>query len=844
MKLIKCFYLILLVGFILINPLSARALIAPQIYITELNLSNESSQIFSPGDKIEGQITLWNYEELLIPDLKIRFELSGPNGLMEIKKSNEIFAIPAKQEITKDFNYRIPGHVPSENLILRIQITNSRGEEFAWIDYPIRVKNEIDFIKLDDFGFLKNESLIHPGSGSVWQPSEQPEITFQANNDSEKNITAYPLVRFYRYHLNSPISEQRYPDFVISAQEKISHNLTLPLMEEPSSYLAELVLCDAETDKAISNLILYRWVVSGRSAQILSLQADNSLYRRNEEALIKIQLVGSADHDIPLQQGTVKVSIYDQLDNLVGESQQKDTSLVGGQEVTIVVPIQEDVINPKIVAAIHSGGAILDEYEAISQVKPSRTQLIAENWWIKYQEELLLLIAVLITLMALAFYFGSDRDKGKDKKQKAVMLICFFLLVFAHSTQAATEVTGGCCDTYMQFVSPLPPSKQKPAYFPGEEINFTGSFKVGRSHSALFFNKISFYITENKDIPTADCCYEPEEKCQDVSDCLCPNTCHYANGAKSKIYTIEGIKNIKWCNQARSLNEKAIDPDTGKNYQIYKLGDAYLEDSPRLDKSYAVEYSQDFKIPEGLPFSGPVRFYVVYSGTHLNNHWHWSVVYQEGYIAQKPIIKETWEEWDYVNAPLQPILNWNYYSQNDHLQTNYQIVLSDKADFQNSIITTEAISSSANSYGILPNLLSWNQTYYWRVRAQDNHNQWSDWSASSSFKTPLHPYPSVDFDWTPKPIHALRKTQFINQANVYGGASAVKHQWVFWDRAENKTIAVSNNINPLITFEEKGYISITLTITDSSGYSASKTKNVEVRYALADPEETPLSPSF
>jgi len=706
------------------------------------------------------------------------------------------------------------------------------------------VKNGTDLIKLDDFWFLKDELLIHPGGGSVWQPSEQPEIVFQINNNSEKDITAYPLIRFYRYHINSPISEQRYPDFVISAQEKISHNLILPLIEEPSSYLAELVLCNAETDKPISNLIFYRWVVSGRSAQILSLQADNYLYRRNEEALIKIQLVGSADHNIPLQQGTVKVSIYDQSGNLVGESQQKDTSLVSGQEVIIAVPIQEDVINPKIVAAIHSGGAILDEYEAISQAKPSRTQPIAENWWRKYQEELLLLIAILITLMALAFCFGSDRGKKKNQKQKAMIFVCFCLLAFAHSVQAATEVTGGCCDTYVQFVNPLPPSEQNPAYFPGEEISFTGSFRVGQSHSALFFNKISFYITEDKDIPTVNCCYEMEKRCQTVASCLCPDICRYANGAKGGIYTIKDIENIKWCDQVESLNERAIDPDTGKNYQIYKLGDVYLKDSPRLDKPYVTEYDQQFKIPEDLPFSGPVRFYVVYSGTHLDNHWHWSIVYQEGYIAQKPIIKENWEEWDYVNAPLQPILNWDYYSRDNHIQTNYQIVLSDRSDLQNQIIATEIISSPANSYGTLPNSLSWNQTYYWRVRAQDNHGQWSDWSTSSSFKTPRHPYPSVDFDWVPKPIHALKETQFINQVDVYGGASIVKYQWVFRDRTENKTISVSNNINPFITFEEKGYISITLTITDSSGYSASKTKNAEVKYALTDQEEIPLSPSF
>lgn len=107
---------------ILTIPFLAQAIMVPQIYITQLKIDEESSSVFYPGDEIEGSITLWNYEEFLALDLKLRFQLIDQGRLIDNQESNEVFTIPPKQVISKNFSYTIPAHAPSGELNIRIQV--------------------------------------------------------------------------------------------------------------------------------------------------------------------------------------------------------------------------------------------------------------------------------------------------------------------------------------------------------------------------------------------------------------------------------------------------------------------------------------------------------------------------------------------------------------------------------------------------------------------------------------------------------------------------------------------------------------------------------------------------
>ncbi len=391
-----------------------EGLVSTRIYPTELEIL-APEKILTPGDKIEGIATFWNYEDFIVPDLKLRIELLTPQDFIGWRETHEIFSIAPKDKITREFFYNIPSHAPAGESTLRVQLTNSRGEELSWIDQNIKIQSSDQFIHLSNFYFEKEEELIHPGSGTVYQPLEEPTIIFEGENKFTQEIDAYPAVRIHRRSLGSVVEEKAYDNISFSAQGPGNHQLLLPAIIQPGSYLAEVSLYDVETKRPISNTILYRWVVSGRSARIISLSADRYLYPRNAEALIKIQFAGAADHNIPLQQGTVQIVAHDQEDKVVGQTRKTDVILLGGKELVIPLLIEENVVNPNIVASIQSGGVTLDEY-AVSIRQDYRERIpTTQEWWYRYQEELILIIAVLIVLLMLALYF---RPRKKDEEDE------------------------------------------------------------------------------------------------------------------------------------------------------------------------------------------------------------------------------------------------------------------------------------------------------------------------------------------------------------------------------------------------------------------------------------------
>ena len=335
-------------------------------------------------------------------------------------------------------------------------------------------------------------------------------------------------------------------------------------------------------------------------------------------------------------------------------------------------------------------------------------------------------------------------------------------ILFGNYILAGTEVTGGCCDTLLVFNSPHPNAK----YTVGDTINFSGKFKVTGCGNGLFFNKITFYITENRDIPITDCCGHTSDNCDLPKTCECELGCINCYGAKSSSYS---SCDFQWCDEVKYL-------DTTKGYKIYKLGTIYPSDVGAGAKPYWVEYNQNFVIPENLGFSGPVRFYVQYSGTHWDAHWHWNITYQKGYINSPPnpptadgVDGVIWiGGCDYTMAI--PTFHW-IYSDDDNdppgtdPQTAYQIRVRASSNFPidgqgNPILQPDEFKCNGQvcSGGSFPsfspavndwiNWVSFGTTYYWTVRVKDGHD-WSSWMTPVSFSTPLHTYPRLDFEWFP-----------------------------------------------------------------------------------------------
>jgi len=125
--------------------------------------------------------------------------------------------------------------------------------------------------------------------------------------------------------------------------------------------------------------------------------------------------------------------------------------------------------------------------------------------------------------------------------------------------------------------------------------------------------------------------------------------------------------------------------------------------------------------------------------------------------------------------------------------------------------------------------IAYNTTYYWRVQVWDDQGNASGWTEGPSFTTEAHPYPSIDFNWSPQNPSAEEDVLFADQSICYD-ADSYCDSW-FWT-FEDGNPASSSQRNPTIQFTSNGSKQVTLQVTDSDGYTCSDSKTVNVRLKL------------
>ncbi len=595
----------------LIYPFSSQALISPQVYLADLSLSKSS---FEPGEVIQGTVSLWNYEQFVVSDLIFHFQLLGkevdgvPTELIDEQIAKEVFSLSAEEKATKSFTYNLPANLPVGDFKLRIRLTNTRGEEMGWIDKVISIGGEGKFLTLDNYWIVKDGKDLSPGGGVYYQPGEIPEIRFDAKNNSSFTISAFPKITTYKRNVGGEIlSQEQKESLTLKPGETKTQRTFLPQLTNPDSYLSEVRLYSNEDQKLISNSIYFRWIISGQDdAEILFVQSDKDTYTAGEVAKIKIQFTGPATHELEGGQQIIEVKLIDEKGKVAGEGEKTVEAKVG--EIEISVPIKKNVDNPKISVQIVKGGKVVDQYEfqaksLIEKREEKKEEPVKISFWEKNKKIIIpILFFIIILIGGIIIYYL------KQKKQGLIKSLIFFLLLgsgisfFANNVSAATKVTNSPCPTMIIFNSP-PPNQ---TYKPGDIVNFSGAFRVVSCGDGLFFNKIEFFIAEDKEISikNRNCC----------GDCC---------GAQSTSY---GCSAFSWCDIVQILDS------TQPGYKIRKLGTIYPADVHSGATPYWVEYNQYLTIPSDLGFSGPVRFYVQYSGTHWNSHWHWNITYQPGYL--------------------------------------------------------------------------------------------------------------------------------------------------------------------------------------------------------------------
>jgi len=186
------------------------------------------------------------------------------------------------------------------------------------------------------------------------------------------------------------------------------------------------------------------------------------------------------------------------------------------------------------------------------------------------------------------------------------------------------------------------------------------------------------------------------------------------------------------------------------------------------------------------------------------------------------------------------IFSWKFTDLDGDSQSAYQIQVDNNSNFSSSEVDTGKVPSvipnnSYGSYATLPGKLSWNTTYYWRVKVWDSKDLSSSWISGPSFTTPVHAYPSIDFSWNPQNPATNEIVQFIDGSTVFGGATKQSWLWTFQDGSP----ANSSIQNATTTFTSPDSKNVSLRVRDSSDFECTGSKSFNIRLPLPEYHEVP-----
>ncbi len=185
---------------------------------------------------------------------------------------------------------------------------------------------------------------------------------------------------------------------------------------------------------------------------------------------------------------------------------------------------------------------------------------------------------------------------------------------------------------------------------------------------------------------------------------------------------------------------------------------------------------------------------------------------------------------DYCTTGPSAFVGWTYSDPNGNPQSAYQVQVDDQGSFNSPEVDSGKILNSGTSYftgnGVPP--WAWDITYRARVRVWDSLDAVSGWTTSSTWKTPKHAYPLVNFIWVPllNPS-ANQLIQFTDQTTFYDTSGVGQRGWSWLFKAPagspNSTLQ-----NPTYTYAANGTYSVSDTVTDKDGYVCSLTKPINI----------------
>lgn len=200
------------------------------------------------------------------------------------------------------------------------------------------------------------------------------------------------------------------------------------------------------------------------------------------------------------------------------------------------------------------------------------------------------------------------------------------------------------------------------------------------------------------------------------------------------------------------------------------------------------------------------------------------------------------------------IFSWNFTDPDGDSQSAYQVQVDNDSNFSSPEVDSGKILSSSNSYATLSGALSWNTTYYWRLKVWDSSNAEStQWiyppsplgsptpQPGTPFGIPDHAYP-VAKNFTLIPLKPAAKETVTFSPPVQ--PDSVVPTWS-WDIPDAIYVGGTNSTskNPQVQFNSAGAHTVSLTVTDAPPHSSySCQASVPINLQLPLPEWIEIPP--
>ncbi|MGH7141247.1 MAG: hypothetical protein ACREGH_01255, partial [Minisyncoccia bacterium] len=294
----------------------------------------------------------------------------------------------------------MPQSAASGQYDLMVRVVNGQGVELGWDDVSLGIVGGGSMLTISNQQILDaRHTLQGPLAGPTFAPGASPSATFMVANPAANAITAVPDITVYlRTEQGTEVAHATSSVITIPAHSDKKVTLSLPAQTTPESYLAKVVLLNAEGQPA-SGIVEFRYVVAGMSGKIQFISVSPAQNGQYCGALpLSVSYSGPADGATTTGMRLV-LSAHDAKDGALGSTTQTLSSSYG--IVNLSIPLSHCVTQANIQGTLtDSAGNTLDTYG----VSFGTSTYMAAGIHTFAGNVLYLALAIIALLIAIAIY--------------------------------------------------------------------------------------------------------------------------------------------------------------------------------------------------------------------------------------------------------------------------------------------------------------------------------------------------------------------------------------------------------------------------------------------------------